>query len=359
MGFIKMLTNIKFWDDAISKYKSKVSLLLDDRSFQEAFNDMIKDTVSEFKMLIYKIKNLRQTNYELGMMHYNEGNMQDAILRFKMLALFCTEEIGELNYFLGRSYIERNRLDKAKVYLDRYLASGHTDYLEEAEYNAKIAANDASDIKAIPKGVVRRIFDILAPKYDEIFISPGNTPQDEIYKTIVWYFSKSGHPYGNKILDLGCGSGYIGKMLKNSKIAFAIEGVDISKKMIEKCAALKIDDMPCYDALFHEDIDDFLATKHDELFDVIIASSLFNFYSNIDFFLKKIAVLLKKDGFLAISFKITEEKNVRYDYFLEEFSYNPRPLEEMVINYGFKIETKKDILFADGDKGMIWVIIKN
>jgi len=356
---MKMLNNIKVWGDSCNRYKVRLKELMDNRDIKTFTRDLISSLRTNILSLTQKIKHLRQTNYELGMMHYNNGNLQDAILRFNMLLRFCKTQMPELHYFLGRCYIERNQSSKAIAALEKYLASEHTLFAPEAEYCLKLAQREEDGVTQIPLSIIARIFDLLAPEYDDIFLKAPDLPQDEMYRMIVSHFVEVGHPYGNRILDLGCGSGYIAKMLKNSKIAFAIEGVDISTNMIKLCKEIKVEGIPCYDNLVNTDVDTFLQGEHSGKFDVVIASYLLGFYNNTTSFCKKISEAIKRQGILIISFKTTTtDKDVTFDTFLEEFSFNASILEQKFKENGLSIKHSKEISFPDKDPGLLWLLIR-
>ena len=60
-----------------------------------------------------KSKNLSKTNYDLGMFHMKNGNLSDAIMRFK-LVIFMKGETGMLYYNLGRCYNSMDKQQKAE-----------------------------------------------------------------------------------------------------------------------------------------------------------------------------------------------------------------------------------------------------
>ncbi len=345
--------------DFFNNYKGRFQEYLDGRDLRTIVREKYQEAIIWMQEMKNKLQHLRQTNYDLGMWHYNNGNLQDAILRFKMLRRFSKIGMPELDYLLGRCYLERNQKTKAIQWLEQYIRSGDDRYRSEADYCLKVAQGHSEQIKQIPLSIVDRLFNLLAEKYDSIFLQAPDLPQDEVYKIIVSHFAATGHPYGNRILDLGCGTGYIAKMLKNSKIAFAIEGVDISSKMITMCKELKIEGMPCYDNLFHTDIDTFLQGDHSGKFDVVITSYLLGFYSNAELFCKLVSDALKKKGVVVLTFKTTTtNEDMVFDTFLEEFSFNSQKLAKLFQDNGLQIKYAKEVVFPDKDPGLVWLLMK-
>ena len=74
--------------------------------------DKLKSIIDEIKA---KSKNLPKTNYDLGLFHFNRGNLNDAILRFMLLKRF-EKNYNDLDYLLGRCYFEKSKFQKAKQY---------------------------------------------------------------------------------------------------------------------------------------------------------------------------------------------------------------------------------------------------
>ena len=60
--------------------------------------DKLRSKINEIKI---KSQNLTKTNYDLGLYHFNAGNLSDAIFRFKLLKKFGIS-YPDLDYLLGR-----------------------------------------------------------------------------------------------------------------------------------------------------------------------------------------------------------------------------------------------------------------
>ncbi|WPX96550.1 Putative tetratricopeptide repeat-containing protein [Candidatus Bandiella woodruffii] len=79
----------------------------------------IKTLIRRSKNFIHetkkKLDNLSKTNFDLGLYHFNKGNINDAIFRFKILKRF-DDKYEDLDYLLGRCYFEKSKYDKAKFF---------------------------------------------------------------------------------------------------------------------------------------------------------------------------------------------------------------------------------------------------
>jgi predicted TPR repeat methyltransferase len=95
------------------------------------------------------------------------------------------------------------------------------------------------------------------------------------------------------ILDLGCGSGLFGALLKPR--AKRLVGVDLSAAMLKECQRKGI-----YDELHAQDIVDYL-TEATCSFDLIVAMDVFCFFGNLRELIQMCAMILRPGGMLAFS----------------------------------------------------------
>lgn len=343
---------------AYLKLREQLSASFHGQSFKEVILSFFQKIKDDLLTLKHKMQNLHKTNYDLGMLHYNTGSLADAIFRFKLLKKFYKDS-GEVDYYIGRCYIERNQPEKAKPYIEDYLKSPDERFREEAKYCYDLAHRRLKNIKQIPPSIVERTFDILAPKYNQIFLTKPNPPQDEVYKAISAYMNEIGSPYGNRVLDLGCGTGYIVSMLRRNKIAGSAHGIDNSSQMISICQNLKVDNIPCYDSLVKEDLNTYFTKNTDSLFDVIIASKVLSYFNDPLKLFTACKNILKPKGAIALSFKVSnDEEQMQFDAFFEEFQFNEKYIAGQAAASGLLIKTSTDVRFPDGDQGIIMLLIK-
>ena len=129
------------------------------------------------------------------------------------------------------------------------------------------------------------------------------------------------------VLDLGCGTGSCGLFLK--KQTTRLIGVDISKNMIQKAEEKHI-----YDALFTNDISDFLQNTKEQ-FDLIIAADVFCYINNLKDILKEIHNVLNSSG----TFIFTIEKSEKDETNIQisgRYQHNQKQIETELKSAGFK-----------------------
>jgi tetratricopeptide (TPR) repeat protein len=87
--------------------------------------------IAEYQAIKNKSKNLSKTNYELGIKHLEQGNLQEAIFRFKITKKFWPENY-EAYYELIYCLIMEQDLEEAQKVIDELLEK-RPDYKERID----------------------------------------------------------------------------------------------------------------------------------------------------------------------------------------------------------------------------------
>lgn len=90
----------------------------------------IQETKEELFVMKQKLRNLLETNYQLGLTHIENGNLSDAIFRFKFIIKFWPEHL-ESYYQLAYCLVLKNKFYQAKKTLETLLAK-KPDYDQKA-----------------------------------------------------------------------------------------------------------------------------------------------------------------------------------------------------------------------------------
>ena len=81
---------------------------------------------------IKKLKDLKKTNYELGLYHLKQENYSDAIIRFKLIKILFWNSI-EANFYLGKIYFLQQNFNKSYYYLNKYQQDNlHLEHKQES-----------------------------------------------------------------------------------------------------------------------------------------------------------------------------------------------------------------------------------
>jgi len=104
--------------DSISEKKEGVYAKIENTFY--FLSNKTTDAKNEFFSIREKCKNLRQTNYNLGLKHLEKGNLSDAIFRFRFIKKFWPDYY-EAYYQLAYCFILNKKPRKAKFVLQELL----------------------------------------------------------------------------------------------------------------------------------------------------------------------------------------------------------------------------------------------
>ncbi len=101
---------------------SKLALKFREKSqkFANFLNDSLETAKQEYYSIKEKSKNLQKTNYELGLKHLEDGNISEAIFRFRIVKKFWPDLL-EANYYLAYCLFLKDRKFEAKKLLEEFI----------------------------------------------------------------------------------------------------------------------------------------------------------------------------------------------------------------------------------------------
>lgn len=259
-----------------------------------------------------------------GLIEKQQGQLQEAIASFRQ-ALALNPAIPPVYYSLGLTHVLRGERAEAEQAFRRCLElnPAHAEAAmqlatllryenrpdDAAEIYGNVLRNDPGNAAArfyldsltqnaeparIPANVIRAIY------ADE---SVGRSLEGSLvkhlqYRTPGILQSALEDALGAErpaldILDLGCGSGIYGSLLKPR--AKRMTAVDLSAAMIEECRRKGV-----YDELHVQDIADYLREVENK-FDLIVAMDMLCFFSDLHELVARCAAVLKPGGLFAFS----------------------------------------------------------
>lgn len=311
----------------------------------------LKDYIEEIKL---KAKDLKKTNFELGLYHYFKGNLSDARFRFKYVKFFWND-IPECDYFMGRTFYLEKRFAKAQAYLNDYIKSGDLRYIDEAKYCLDTAARNKAKIEKIPLNIVRENFNIYSGFYNQLVEANfPDSPQFKLSQVVIKHLNALDKPKVNKVLDMGCGTGLVGKQLRATGNINYMTGIDLADQMLDEAKVLTEGTGPVYNETVNLDIEQYFdKNAKKEKFDIFIASSLLNYYSNPDKLFENCAKLAVPKALLAFTFRTHEQTAAKlFDEDTEEFTYSSNELKQLQARHGWEIIDEGELTFLNGAKGM-------
>lgn len=267
-----------------------------------------------------EIAPLPESYYNIGVILMLQNRHKEAITYLQQAAL------RDPNYLpvylnLGAIYLKLNRQAEAIHAYQKALELKPDD--PEISHILSAISQQGTPEKA-PSQYLQSLFDQYATYYDKHLTEhlQYQVPQ-KLFQVI---FEETGF---NKpewlILDLGCGTGLCGPLLR--KVAKQLIGVDISPEMVNLAKEKQV-----YDELFVEDVE--AALKRYKDVDLIIAADVFTYIGNLDNIFKLAKEALASSGIFAFSVEKTHvepyelQKTVRY-------AHSKNYLESLIQDNGF------------------------
>jgi predicted TPR repeat methyltransferase len=301
---------------------------LSSKSLYTYYLEFIKFT----KTQLQKLKDLADTNYQLGVYHLRQHNMADAELRFRIV-LFINPNHTNALYNLAKCLFIRNKKEKALAILNTALKLQPK--FPEAEYLLNVMTNNAT-LKLIPISIIEEYFDSSAEKYDEEFnVEKGYKLPENLLNLL---FESLNPKKTYSVLDVGCGTGQCGLKFVNKLPTPELYGIDISKNMLNIASKITLHDEPIYKKLIHQDYQEFL-TKTKNNYDIIIAGLSLHYQSTLSTTLKHITQILNKHGYVAFSVEKVDNDNIEFKLngSFENFCYNEDYITQEIKKSGLKL----------------------
>ena len=196
-------------------------------------------------MIWYRLRNLPQTNFDLGCHYANRQLYRDALIRFRV-TLWLSPAFVEAWHNLGVCYLQLRQKPKAANAFRKALAlrPGHEESLYLlATLGAEFLPPERQP-QVMPLAMVTRFFTAAAPFYQELETKNRyGAPQILEQKLLPLLPASS----GLNVADLGAGIGLVA-MPWRAKSARLV-AVDVTPAMLSEAANMKVGDVPLFDAL--------------------------------------------------------------------------------------------------------------
>ncbi len=267
-------------------------------------HDRYENAITHYlELLAYDPKN-NEFHYNIAVAYMHLGHLNDAISHFDIVLENHPDHTASLNnlaaifWRLGdtkkaEDYFSRALIIEPENTTSRYMLTALT-HQNNPEYNQHGA----------PADYVKNLFDNYAVQYDAHLCGQLEYKLPEKIGELLEAYKKN---IGENILadklfestlDLGCGTGLIGKFLK--PYSQKLVGIDLSEKMLKIAEKTK-----CYDQLFCEDINHFLENTQ-ETWDCICAAEVFEYFGDLDAVFRLIAQHLKPRSLFIFSIETTK-----------------------------------------------------
>ncbi|WP_342270800.1 palindromic element RPE1 domain-containing protein [Rickettsia endosymbiont of Orchestes rusci] len=355
----------------------------------------ILDSTNYYNDCKHKLSHLKETNFELGIDHLYKGNLNDAILRFKLVDKFFARADPKIYYWLALAYFLKNNYSTALDYTQKSSTEDKTQ-LGTFLQNYKNA-------KEIPGAIWQQYRDLTARYYTNSFRNENNIhlPYSFIHETINQITDL---PDNYNILELGSNVGLIGyEIQKRFPESFSLTGVE-SSTVMNNLLSVYYPNTEIYDQVFDVSIPDFIKQTSDKFrplaelaysqefegdterrtgaysnvredeglgstyklpeevelskrsFDVILSFCGLSFTSGLEIYFDAIYSLLNESGYFAFCLPIAA--GTSYSLKRKEFIFNLDEIIEILNTGKFTILSSQKLILAENNKYCIVVCKK-
>ena len=224
----------------------------------------------------------------------------------------------------GSILCDQGRFDEARHAFEQALA-----HRGDAELNGYfLAALSGRDVPAqAPAGYVRRFFDEYASSFDAHLVGSlaYRAPQALLAQIVA-----AGQRRFRSTLDLGCGTGLCGPLLK--PMSERLAGVDVSQRMLDRAAARGV-----YDALAREEIVAHLRSTG-ERYDLLVAADVFIYVGALGPVFEGAARVLAREGVFAFTTEAARDESDDVVLLTSlRYAHSERHLRELAAQQGLAV----------------------
>ena len=283
------------------------------------------------------LSQMRQTPHDpvpflkTGELLLQRGNPQEAI-GFLRKSLLVGDPSFLGHFFLGKAYLHLSCLKLAENHFEKAYSLNP----EHTENKHLYFSLSGRPLERAEKIYIKNLFNGYAENFEEHLEKTLNYRTPHLLKKIL---EKDGPQIYSSVLDLGCGTGLMGKELKRK--THTLIGVDLSPQMLVKARQKGI-----YDELIEEDLLAYLSQTR-ATFDLIVASDTFPYFGPLDKIFQNISKVLSPAGTLLFSTEKGDE-----DWSLQKegrFRHSQKYLEKLSLQY--KLSPKFYSLALRKEKG--------
>ncbi len=210
-------------------------------------------------------------------------------------AVGLAPDAPEPHLALAHAYLEAKRGHEAAEMASRVLGLKISAKQGEQAAFLREAAMGTSPERA-PAAYVRELFDVYAPHFDQDLVGKLLYRTPDLLGTML---AELGLPADGAALDLGCGTGLSGVVLK--RFAARLTGADISARMLEMAARRGI-----YDRLIECDFLDWLGQQPAGQYRIVMAADVLNYVGDLAPVLALVAPVLEPGGVFVLSLEKPE-----------------------------------------------------
>jgi predicted TPR repeat methyltransferase len=251
----------------------------------------------------------------------------DAALGAYDKALAIDPTLGQAWSRRGTLLRDAGRLDEAATCFEKALAHG-----ADAELNGYFLAalRGGATPPSAPGHYVEFMFDGYADKFDQHLVQVLQYRAPQVLMEGLVAMKRTQF---KAALDLGCGTGLCGPLVK--PLAMRLEGVDLSRNMLDRAATLGV-----YDALTQADIHAFLrdaSRDRAKRYDLVLSADVFIYVGDLDAVFQGVRSVIERGGVFCFSAELAAlgegfllQPSLRY-------AHSEPYLRELAQRHGFEV----------------------
>lgn len=290
--------------------------------------DRFENALMHYDVLLKQDPANTEYLYNMGVAEMSLGHLDKAKQHFESILKQDPTHSQALSN-LGVIYIRSEQHERAIDYLRQATAANPEDSVSEFMLQALV--NQSAKVNPCFE-YVQNLFNNYALYYDKHM-------NETLHYSLPQHTAKILHQLNylsvNKTLDLGCGTGLTGVVLR--EISQYLVGVDIAPKMIEQAREKCI-----YDTLVTDEVLHYLQQAKAS-YELIVANDVLPYLGDLHELFKQIKQILSSPGLFVFTIEIGNNN----DWMLQKsarFCHSPHYIERMCLNNGFDIVAKNEII---------------
>ena len=279
--------------------------------------------------------------YNSGVAQMALGHLQEAIAHFETILKHDSQHFAALNN-LAAIQIRLGHRTEAITLLQRAIAANPKDTASQFMLHALTGDEKHPEPCA---DYVSNLFNNYALYYDQHM--QGSLKYTLPYN-IMQALHELGYTHFNRTMDLGCGTGLIGVVLRES--SQHLTGLDIAAKMLAQAR-----DKAVYDTLIEAELVHYLQ-ENEQQYDLIVAADVLPYSGDLEPLFNVITKRLTQQGLFIFSSEISKDQ----PWALQDsarFCHHPDYIQQLCEQQGLKLVYQNKLVARQQDQQDLYVML--
>lgn len=279
-----------------------------------------------------KLKDIPNTNFQLGLYHLTQGNLRDAILRFRLVTKLDNTH-AEAYYYLAQALALSEKPDLAADAAREALSLKHP--WEEAQFVLDKCTNPNA-IDTIPSSIIRDSTTQSLPPFSSLTPDEKSARVRFTTKHIFSYITDKNPNLD--VLDIGTQTYGYCYTLRKREFAKSIDAITPYNAILSKLRQSQYEGEEIFNQCSHALVHQFLNQPIIKTYDLIIADRAFDFYGKLEPLFLQTYNLLNPNGMIAFIFPVLDDRtrNRTLDKKNNHFIFNLPAIENALQSTGFR-----------------------